>query len=124
MVEALDTHNIWSINMLKRVLKKEFTAASSVTNCRTGLRICFISSYPPNHARLSEYAKNLVAELANRPSIDKMNVLTDQISISNGGLPENPKVKVVRVWKQDHPLSILGVMVQVLKLKPDVVHFS
>jgi len=120
----LDTHDIWSINTLKRVLKNEFTAASLVTNCRTGLRICFISSYPPNHARLSEYAKNLVAELANRPSIDQMNVLTDQISSSNGGLPENPKVKVVRVWKQDHPLSILGVMVQVLKLKPDVVHFS
>ena len=53
-----------------------------------------------------------------------MNVLTDQISSSEGKLPENPKIKVVRVWKQDNPLSILGVMVQVLKLKPDVVHFS
>jgi glycosyltransferase involved in cell wall biosynthesis len=95
-----------------------------VTDGGKGLRICFISSYPPNHARLSEYAKNLVAELANKPSIDQMYVLTDQISSSNGGLPENPKVRVVRVWKQDHFLSILGVMVQVLKLRPDVVHFS
>ncbi len=65
-----------------------------------------------------------MAELANRPAIDQMNVLTDQISSSNGGLPENPKVKVVRVWKQDHPLSILGVIGHLLKLKPDVVHFS
>jgi len=31
---------------------------------------------------------------------------------------------VIRVWKQDHPLSILSVMVQVLKLKPDLVHFN
>jgi glycosyltransferase involved in cell wall biosynthesis len=120
----LGARNIWPLNMRRRAIKGEFTASSLVTNGRKGLRICFISSYPPNHARLSEYAKNLVTELANRPSIDQMSVLTDQISSSNEGLPENPKVKVVRVWKQDHPLSILGVMVQVIKLKPDVVHFS
>jgi glycosyltransferase involved in cell wall biosynthesis len=112
------------IYLLKKPIKSEFTSNSLVTEGRKGLRICFISSYPPNHARLSEYAKNLVAELANKPTIDQMNVLTDQISSSNGDLPEDPKVKVVRVWKQDNPLSILGVMVQVLKLKPDVVHFS
>lgn len=103
----MGARNIWPLNMRRRAIKGEFTASSLVTNGRKGLRICFISSYPPNHARLSEYAKNLVTELANRPSIDQMSVLTDQISSSNEGLPENPKVKVVRVWKQDHPLSIL-----------------
>jgi glycosyltransferase involved in cell wall biosynthesis len=63
-------------------------------------------------------------ELANRQSINQINVLTDQASNSNGSSPENPKIKVIRVWKQDQALSILGVMVQVLKLKPDLVHFS
>jgi glycosyltransferase involved in cell wall biosynthesis len=120
----LGARNIWPLNMWRRAIKSEFIATSLVANGRKGLRICFISSYPPNHARLSEYAKNLVTELANRPAIDQLNLLTDQISGSKGELPENPKIKVVRVWKQDHPLSILGVMVQVLKLKPDVVHFS
>jgi glycosyltransferase involved in cell wall biosynthesis len=51
-------------------------------------------------------------------------LLTDQINNTKEKLPENSKINVVRVWKEDHPLSILGVMIQVLKLKPDVVHFS
>jgi glycosyltransferase involved in cell wall biosynthesis len=116
--------NIWPLNKRRRALEGKFATASLVTEGREGLRICFISSYPPNHARLSEYAKNLVTELASRTAIDQMNVLTDQISNPNGMLMESPKIKVVRIWKQDHPLSILSVIVQVLKLRPDVVHFS
>ncbi len=122
--EILGVRNIWPLNMRRRAVNSDFTSASLVTNGRKGLRICFISSYPPNHARLSEYAQNLVTELADRPTIDQMSVLTDQVSTSRGTLPDSPKVKVVRVWKQDSPLSILSVMVQVLKLRPDVVHFS
>ena len=100
-------------------------ATNFVSDNRKGLRICFISSYPPNKARLSEYAQNLVTELARRPTISQMNVLTDQISTSETVLlPKRPKINVLRVWKQDNPLSILAVMVQILKLRPDVVHFS
>jgi len=113
------------INVWRKAIEGEFAATSLVAGGRKrGLRICFISSYPPNHARLSEYAKDLVTELANRPAIEKLNLLADQITGSKGKLPENSKIKIVRVWKQDYPLSILGVMVQVLKLKPDLVHFS
>ena len=112
------------INGLRKAIKDEFTATSLDGGGRKGLRICFISSYPPNHARLSEYAKNLVTELANSPAIDELHLLTDQTTCSNGKLPENSKINIVRVWKQDNLFSILGVMVQVLKLKPDVVHFS
>jgi glycosyltransferase involved in cell wall biosynthesis len=112
------------INLWEQAIKGEFAAASSVAGGRKGLRICFISSYPPNHARLSEYAKNLVTELSSRPEIEKLNLLADEIGSSKGKLPENSKINVLRAWKQDRPLSILGVMVQVLKLRPDVVHFS
>jgi glycosyltransferase involved in cell wall biosynthesis len=106
-------------------IKRELTVTSLIEGDRVGLRICFISSYPPNHARLSEYAKNLVTELANRPAIEKLYLLTDQIIDTKGKLSsENSKVKIKRVWKEDHPLSILGLMIQVLKLKPDVVHFN
>jgi len=112
------------INVWRKAIKGEFTANSLVAGGRKGLRICFISSYPPNHARLSEYAKNLVTELANRPTIDQLNLLTDQITNSKEKSPENTKIKIQRVWKQNHPLSILSVMIQILKLKPDVVHFS
>lgn len=113
------------MNMRLKAFKGEFAATSLVAGGKKrGLRICFISSYPPNHARLSEYAKNLVTELAKRPAIEKLNLLTDQIINSKGKLPDNSKIEIVRVWKEDNPLSILGVMVQILKLRPDVVHFS
>lgn len=88
------------------------------------LRICFISSYPPNRARLSEYAKSLLKELANRPAIDKIYVLVDTIDGSKSMLREGSKVEVLRVWKADNPFSILSIILQILKLKPDVVHFN
>ncbi len=120
----MSTRNTWTLNIRRRALKSEYNVPNLITNDKTGVRVCFISSYPPNHARLSEYAQNLVTELASRPTINQMNVLTDQTSSTKKELPKNPKIKVVRVWKQDRPLSILAVMVQVLKIKPDVVHFS
>jgi glycosyltransferase involved in cell wall biosynthesis len=107
-----------------KAIKSQFTSNSLVAKEVTGLKICFISSYPPNQARLSEYAKQLVTELANRPTIDKLNLLSDQTTTSGGKLPENPKINLMRIWKQDNLLSILGIMIQILKLKPDVVHFS
>ena len=88
------------------------------------LRVCFVSSYPPNRARLSEYAQNLVAALASRPAIDTLYLLVDKSDRSEDVLPEDPKVKVLRVWKADNLLSILSVMYYILKLRPDVVHFN
>lgn len=89
------------------------------------MRICFISSYPPNHARLSEYAQSLVKEIANRPTIDKMYLLVDKSAGSKEAtLNGDPKIEVLRVWKADDPLSILGIMRYVIKLRPQVVHFN
>lgn len=90
----------------------------------TGLRICFISSYPPNRGRLSEYATSLLKELANRPAVDKIYVLADTFNGSKGSLNEGSKVEVLRVWKADNSLSILSLIPKILKLKPDVVHFN
>jgi glycosyltransferase involved in cell wall biosynthesis len=120
----LAIRNIWPFNKWRQPLKGKFTAASLVKNGKNGLHVCFISSYPPNKARLSEYAQNLVTELASRSAIDQITVLTDQTSNQKEQLPENSKIKVVRIWKQDNFLSILGVMVQILKIKPDIIHFS
>jgi len=91
---------------------------------RQGLRVCFVSSYPPNRARLSEYAQNLVAALANRQAVDTLCLLVDKSSFSESEVPKNPKVKVYRVWKADSIFSVLNVMWYILKLKPDIVHFN
>jgi len=88
------------------------------------LRVCFVSSYPPNRARLSEYAQSLVRELANRRRIDEVHILADVVGDSKNRAWESSKVEVLRVWRADHPFSILGIIPCILKLRPDVVHFN
>jgi glycosyltransferase involved in cell wall biosynthesis len=88
------------------------------------VRVCFVSSYPPNHARLSEYANNFIAELTKRPTIKELYVLADKSQSKNNGLTHNPKVKVLRVWKPDDIRSVLHIIRYIAKLRPDVVHFN
>ncbi len=92
---------------------------------KSRLRICFVSSYPPTHARLSEYAQNLVQALAGRDTIGKIYVLADTVEgAKSGETVLNGKVEIQRVWQADRPLSIIGVFWYILKLKPDIVHFN
>jgi glycosyltransferase involved in cell wall biosynthesis len=83
-----------------------------------------VSSYPPNHARLSEYAESLVAELAKRPDIEQVYVLADKADNIAEAAPKNPKVEVIRAWSVDKPLSIFKILYYAKKLKPDVLHFN
>lgn len=87
------------------------------------MRVCFVSSYPPNRARLSEYAQNLVTALANREAIDELYLLVDKTNYLNGTKP-NPKVKIYRIWQAESLFSILKVMRYIIKLRPNIVHFN
>lgn len=87
------------------------------------MRVCFVSSYPPNRAHLSEYAQNLVTALANRDAIDELYLLVDKTNYANGTSP-NPKVKIYRIWQAESLFSILRVMRYIIKLRPNVVHFN
>lgn len=88
------------------------------------MRVCFVSSYPPNRARLSEYAQNLVTALANREEIDELYLLVDKSNYPIDAANINPKVKIYRIWQADSFFSILRIMRFIVKLKPDVVHFN
>jgi len=89
------------------------------------MRICFISSYPPTHARLSEYAQRLLHALAGRDSVEKIVVLADKVEGANPKQTlENGKIEVSRVWSADNPFSILKLFWKILLLKPDIVHFN
>lgn len=87
------------------------------------MKVCFISSYPPNHARLSEYANNLINALTDRPTIETFYLIVDQ-SRQPQTATKNSKVNVYRVWKPDNFLSVLNIMKYIIKLRPDVVHFN
>ncbi|NLF88814.1 glycosyltransferase [Candidatus Bathyarchaeota archaeon] len=90
------------------------------------MRVCFVSSYPPNRARLSEYAETLVEELAKRPSIEKIYVIADKELYTHTQIitKKNPKIEIIRAWSADNPLSIFKVLYYANKLKPDVLHFN
>ena len=89
------------------------------------MKVCFVSSYPPNHARLSEYAQNLVNALSKSPSIDKIYLLGDTAEgAKKEKFAENSKVEVLRIWTPDKPLSIIAMLKTILKLKPDIIHFN
>lgn len=106
--------------------KKGFVTQSTLHSEGAKLRVCFISSYPPNRARLSEYAQSLVNELANRPSIEKIYILADKTTHPITATPydENPKVEVLRIWKPDSYLSILRMLIAIITLRPNIVHFN
>lgn len=88
------------------------------------MKVCFISAYPPNRARLSEYAQNLVPALATRPSIDTLYLLADKSIGSEKVQLENHKIQVFRVWKAGEFLSVLNIMRYIMKIRPEIVHFN
>ena len=88
------------------------------------LRVCFVSSYPPNKGRLSEYAQNLVRAVADRPAVDKVYVLADKVDDSQEELKGNSKIEVLRLWKPNSPVSIIGLFWHILRLRGDITHFN
>jgi len=88
-----------------------------------GLHVCFVSSFPPNYARLSEYASFLINELRKHPGIKHIDVIADRAA-SSEKVKIDDKLTVRHVWRADDILSIISVFWIVLKLKPDVVHFN
>ena len=90
------------------------------------MRVCFVSCYPPTHARLSEYAQNLVEAIAARAAISKVYVLSDVVNgaSSHEVVGAEGKIEVFRVWRGDNPISILRLIKIILGLKPDIVHFN
>ncbi len=87
------------------------------------VRVVFVSSYPPVHGRLSEYAYNLIDELRKNPDVSHIDVITE---VAGPAARENvgDKVTVHRLYRPDDPLSILAVPLKIIALKPDIVHFN
>ena len=75
------------------------------------------------HGRLSEYAYSLVDELQKLPSIEHIDVLTD--TLGDAEVKKlNKKLTIHKCWKSDSPLSLLSIIIKIMKLKPDIVHFN
>jgi glycosyltransferase involved in cell wall biosynthesis len=89
----------------------------------SGLRVCFVTSHPPSRGRLSEYAFCLLSALESSRRISRIFVLTDSKPERADSL-RGQRVDIRQVWTPDNAASILKVLVNVLLLRPDVVHFN
>jgi glycosyltransferase involved in cell wall biosynthesis len=85
------------------------------------LTVCFITAF--SRARLSEYAKALITELMKKPSIGRIYILAD-IAQNPPSFFCNEKVEIWRVWKPDDLISISKILIYILRLNPDIVHFN
>ncbi|MFX0134611.1 MAG: glycosyltransferase [Candidatus Hodarchaeota archaeon] len=90
---------------------------------KKGLEICYISSFPPSRARLSEYAYPLISELQRLPQIGHIDIIAN--TIKNNTIEKiNDKITVYRTWKGENIPSLLSILHKLSTLKPDIVHFN
>lgn len=86
--------------------------------------MCIVTSYPPNRARLSEYSKYLIDELAKSSKIDIIYVVADTIDGRENRVMETSKLEIIRTWTPDNSLSVLSLIPKILKLKPSLTHLN
>jgi hypothetical protein len=86
----------------------------------------FYFIFPPNRGYLAEYAYQLINGLARNENIEKIVILADKIQSPEG--PEKvvcpEKVKCVRCWTRNKPASLLGILSNLRRFSPDIVHFN
>ena len=61
--------------------------------------ICFVSSYPPNRGRLSEYAEVFVRNLGTHSSISKLIVIAD-IAKNAPKKEQKGRIHIWRIWQR------------------------
>jgi len=90
---------------------------------KKGIKLCFISSFPPSRARLSEYAYPLINELKRLPQIEHIEIIADK-NKNHATKKIDDKTTIYRIWKGENILSLLLILQKISTLKPDIVHFN
>ncbi len=86
------------------------------------MHLAIVSTLPPSLGTLTEYGQHLVQAFAEKTSISKISVLTDQTV-----LPETlaiPRTEIHRIWRFNDPLNPIKIMQKLRQLKPDAVLFN
>ena len=88
------------------------------------IRLCFISSFPPNKARLAEHSGALVGALLEKKVIGNIDIIADKAEGAPAQELISQKATVHRIWEADRPLTFAKVIRAILVRHPDVVHFN
>ncbi len=87
------------------------------------MKICLVSSYPPNRGSLSEYSYKMLEELVKKREISSIIVLANEHEDAPA-VEKEGKITVVRCWKSNSTLSIFNILAEVVKHRPSLVHFN
>jgi glycosyltransferase involved in cell wall biosynthesis len=103
--------------------KFTFRKVRKNNSSKKGLKIVFVSAFPPSRARLSEYGFYFIKELRRLSQIDHIDIIAD--TVKNFEVKKiNSKITLYRIWRMNNPLSFLSILLKVARLKPDIVHFN
>lgn len=62
--------------------------------------------------------------LADCREVEKLFLLVDKPVFPDGEVTGNGKIQVFRVWHSDSLLSVLNILLWIIRLRPDIVHFN
>ena len=92
---------------------------------KSGIKLCFISCFPPSRGRLAEHSFNLIKELKKLPKIEHIDILANKEILEQGSSIEIfEKMSVYRVWTAKNLLTLFLLPFKILSLKPDIIHFN
>jgi glycosyltransferase involved in cell wall biosynthesis len=90
---------------------------------KSSIHVCLISCFPPSKGPLSEYTYHLAKNLAKSSKISRITVLADKIS-DGDELSVDKKIEVIRCWNLNNVFASLNILINIHKIKPNIVYFN
>ncbi|HRW04755.1 MAG TPA: glycosyltransferase [Caldilineaceae bacterium] len=94
------------------------------------MKIAVISPYPPSQGTLNEYAYHFVRALRQKPEVDDVVVLSDELPGQESYPPHQPRtsgqagLRIIPCWRFNARRNIARIVHTIHHVKPDVVLFN
>ncbi len=87
------------------------------------MKVCVVSSYPPNKGNLSEYCREITQNLVKKEEIKEVIVLANTHPEGNRFESEE-NIRISRCWKSNSLLAPLKIFRKIKFYDPDIVYFN
>lgn len=89
-----------------------------------GLKIAFITTFPPDRGNLAEYGAYISRAMAQNADVERVEVLANRLPAETNITELGPKLLVRRCWQQNDPVSVSALVNVCHELAPDLVHIN
>lgn len=90
----------------------------------SSLKLCFVTTFPPDRGNLAEYGSYLARALAAHPDVAHVDVLGNVLAGQPAETRLSDKLTLRRCWTMNDALSIRALVDRAKALGPDVVHLN